>query len=513
MQKTKSIALILGVLTMSFCLGYLVLAWTEPSQVPPEGNVPAPLNVGITNQIKAGGLGIGGAFYADPPTLVVDAVNHRVGIGTASPGYKLDITGDVRWTGTLQGGSVPWSRLTGFPSTCSTGQYVSAVGSTLTCSTPAGGGGTVTQLNQGTGIILSPNPITTTGSIYADTNYLQRRVSGICAAGSSIRVIASDGTVTCETDDVGAGIGGSGTTNYVAKFTAATTIGNSQIFDNGTNIGIGSASPDRKLEVMGGSSGLHTASFIGSNGYGIALGYLADYPNIGSIQAFNKNEAAPGRWKTLEINPFGGNVGVGTASPMAKLHVIGTSSYTIPNSFSGAGQNAGWSTGFATQAMSVSILSSSNIVSGGGIYAASDQRLKENIIPMSQEIVDRFLSSAHPVNFNWKMTSTFDSGFIAQDLISEGLGYLVSGVPDSTLQEETNGNGLTSPAGMRFVTNYSSIIPILTIGLQQQQAKIATLSGELASLEKLTSVLVEAIKEQQKEIEELRNEIEILKGE
>ena len=402
--------------------------------------------------------------------------------------------------------------MTGFPSACSTGQYVSAVGSTLTCSTPAGGGGgTVTQLNQGTGIILSPNPITTTGSISADTNYLQRRVSGICAAGSSIRVIASDGTVTCETDDVGAGIGGSGTTNYVAKFTAATTIGNSQIFDNGTNIGIGSASPDRKLEVMGGSSGLHTASFIGSNGYGIALGYLADYPNIGSIQAFNKNEAAPGRWKTLEINPFGGNVGVGTASPMAKLHVIGTSSYTIPNSFSGAGQNAGWSTGFATQAMSVSILSSSNIVSGGGIYAASDQRLKENIIPMSQEIVDRFLSSAHPVNFNWKMTSTFDSGFIAQDLISEGLGYLVSGVPDSTLQEETNGNGLTSPAGMRFVTNYSSIIPILTIGLQQQQAKIATLSGELASLEKLTSVLVEAIKEQQKEIEELRTEIKFLK--
>jgi hypothetical protein len=36
---------------------------------------------------------------------------------------------------------------------------------------------------------------------------------------------------------------GTGTTNYLPKFTGASTIGNSQIFDNGTNIGIGTASP------------------------------------------------------------------------------------------------------------------------------------------------------------------------------------------------------------------------------------------------------------------------------
>lgn len=47
------------------------------------------------------------------------------------------------------------------------------------------------------------------------------------------------------------GIGRSGTTNYLAKFTAATTIGNSQIFDTGTNVGIGTASPGYKLDVVG----------------------------------------------------------------------------------------------------------------------------------------------------------------------------------------------------------------------------------------------------------------------
>ena len=38
-------------------------------------------------------------------------------------------------------------------------------------------------------------------------------------------------------------VGGSGTTNYVSKFTASGTIGNSQIFDNGTSVGIGTATP------------------------------------------------------------------------------------------------------------------------------------------------------------------------------------------------------------------------------------------------------------------------------
>lgn len=41
-----------------------------------------------------------------------------------------------------------------------------------------------------------------------DATAIQRRVSGTCAAGSSIRVIAEDGTVTCESDDVGGGGGG-----------------------------------------------------------------------------------------------------------------------------------------------------------------------------------------------------------------------------------------------------------------------------------------------------------------
>jgi len=45
----------------------------------------------------------------------------------------------------------------------------------------------------------------------------------------------------------------SGTTNYVSKWTSSTALGNSQIFDNGTSVGIGTASPSAsfKLDVSG----------------------------------------------------------------------------------------------------------------------------------------------------------------------------------------------------------------------------------------------------------------------
>lgn len=43
-----------------------------------------------------------------------------------------------------------------------------------------------------------------------DSTQIQERVTGTCAAGSSIRVIAQDGTVTCETDDTGTPFAGWG---------------------------------------------------------------------------------------------------------------------------------------------------------------------------------------------------------------------------------------------------------------------------------------------------------------
>lgn len=44
---------------------------------------------------------------------------------------------------------------------------------------------------------------------------------------------------------------GSGTTNYLPKWTGSTALGNSLVFDNGTNVGVGTASPSKLLHVEG----------------------------------------------------------------------------------------------------------------------------------------------------------------------------------------------------------------------------------------------------------------------
>jgi hypothetical protein len=61
-------------------------------------------------------------------------------------------------------------------------------------------------------------------------------------------------------------ITGSGTLNRLAKFTAAGTVGDSQIFDNGTNVGIGTNSPSFRLQVEGATTNL--LSLYSSSNFG-----------------------------------------------------------------------------------------------------------------------------------------------------------------------------------------------------------------------------------------------------
>jgi hypothetical protein len=63
--------------------------------------------------------------------------------------------------------------------------------------------------------------------------------------------------------------------NYVAKFTGATAVGNSQIFDNGTNVGIGTASPASLLDVQGSVAANSYIAKVRNSGAGSGL-----YANI-----------------------------------------------------------------------------------------------------------------------------------------------------------------------------------------------------------------------------------------
>lgn len=116
-------------------------------------------------------------------------------------------------------------------------------------------------------------------------------------------------------------ISGSGTTNYLPKFTGASTIGDSVIFDDGTQIGIGTNVPQRKLSVRD-INNTYGATFSGSAGLNmVAIGTVSGATNgVPSIAAFTNSFAAT---TNLAINPTGGNVGINTTSPLAKMTVRG----------------------------------------------------------------------------------------------------------------------------------------------------------------------------------------------
>ncbi|MCX6198943.1 MAG: hypothetical protein NTY88_06945 [Bacteroidetes bacterium] len=57
-----------------------------------------------------------------------------------------------------------------------------------------------------------------------------------------------------------------GTTNYVTKWATATTLGVSQIFDNATNVGIGTATPSAKLSVVNAFTAAGNSVLVSSTG-------------------------------------------------------------------------------------------------------------------------------------------------------------------------------------------------------------------------------------------------------
>jgi hypothetical protein len=156
--------------------------------------------------------------------------------------------------------------------------------------------------------------------------------------------------------DIGA-IGGSGTTNYLSKFTGPGTIGNSDVFENGGNVGIGTTNPVEKLQVVGNINASRILATNNTNiAYSAGAGSITGQIYLNSIRgnrtleikteqisagdtidgisfnSFYTNTAAPtdiifkhGTVQSLFLkgSDSSGNVGIGTISPSQKFHVVG----------------------------------------------------------------------------------------------------------------------------------------------------------------------------------------------
>jgi hypothetical protein len=139
-------------------------------------------------------------------------------------------------------------------------------------------------------------------------------------------------------------VGGSGTTNRVPKFTASSTLGNSQIIDNGTDIGIGTITPQTYSGYKGVTIDSSTGSFIQFRRGGINRLIIASTPNE---SYFFEAANLPIWFATNNIERFrvaaNGNFLVGTSTDNGeKFQVDGTGRIASSTYLAtGAGANVG----------------------------------------------------------------------------------------------------------------------------------------------------------------------------
>jgi len=243
---------------------------------------------------------------------------------------------------------------------------------------------------------------------------------------------------------------GIGTTNPQSKLSIGTS-GNSYYavsVDTGSN-GVYSKGSSTGVYSHGNNFGVYGVSGrFGVYGYGGNFGVYGEGGNVGVYGYSNFNTGVSGYGGTYDFyaansngkSYFAGNVGIGTTSPAYRLE--------LPNiaNASGQGRANAWVT-------------------------YSDIRFKENITPINNALEK--INSLQGVYFDWKQNGKRDIGFIAQE-VEKVLPEIVS----------------TDPSGIKSL-DYSRLTALLVQGIKEQQQQISYQSTRLSLLEKdlnLTSI-------------------------
>ena len=249
-----------------------------------------------------------------------------------------------------------------------TGQ-LSVTGSTELSNTLTVGG--VTTFNAD---VESNNNVTVQGVFAADGNSVfsgsltidEQLIDGTGSSGTAGQVLSSTVTGVEWISDGGGSVTGTGTTNFVSKWLDSDTIQDSIIFDNGTNVGIGTTTPLANLDVketttdvagqiiVGGSIASSTddtpfgklcfANTAAANSQPNKILASIEGRKNGSsnrgILTFDVADGSGSNWEKMRIDSYG-NVGIGTSgtNPADKLHVQGTVRAVVPGS-TGAAFNA-----------------------------------------------------------------------------------------------------------------------------------------------------------------------------
>lgn len=216
------------------------------------------LSLSTTAASFSGTLAVSGNATFDTTTLVVDAANNRVGVGTASPSYGLDTRGIAAvFNAGIDGTTQPTLYL-GHPS------YTTTYLNKISTSVSATAVGQVMQFSVGNGASTYADVMTLNGlgnvGIGTSSPSGKLHVAGgdIFIGASYALKFSSTSYMTPENNVSGAEISTAGV--FVLK-TGSTPAERLRVNTSG-NVGIGTSAPESKLHIAGTASGSDVTLYI-----------------------------------------------------------------------------------------------------------------------------------------------------------------------------------------------------------------------------------------------------------
>jgi len=330
--------------------------------------------------------------------------------------------------------------------------------------------------NTTTGSIITAGGVGVAKALFVGTTLAVTGITTVAAGSAALPAIVS----TTGTADTGLWF-------PAADTVAASTAGTERLrIDSSGNVGIGTTAPVAKLGLVGGTSNassLATAYSLAAfnitpkstSGYSLQFGSgPGDLPYI----QMSAGGTASG---DITIQPYGGNVGIGTTSPSAKVTVIQAADLPAADFYTSGGSvgtpcmyvkkqpNDGNTSQVYIQFLYNSATSGNGQINGNGGGSAafgsySDIRLKENVVNLPSQLNN--IMSLRPVEFDWKDGSGHQIGFIAQE---------VTEVYPDIVGENAD--------GMLTLTDMNKNDARLIKCIQEQQALILALTDRIAALE------------------------------
>ncbi|MBU0473378.1 MAG: tail fiber domain-containing protein [Bacteroidetes bacterium] len=286
------------------------------------------------------------------------------------------------------------------------------------------------------------------------------------------------------------------------------------VITNAGNVGIGTTSPSYKLDI---SSGNNPGIRIGPNtsfSRSLLLGGWNDtdfseariQSSIGNLHLDAK--AGPGV-SGIYLNHYhsgdvylvggGGNVGIGTTTPGARLHIAGfgygivTGIAMTPVNDTEGGHYITFHNTVGTAIGSIARGSGENVV----YNTTSDYRLKENVVNIDINQAKSRLMALRPVEYNYisDQNKTVISGFLAHEMAEAGFANGVTGEKDAV---DKDGKPIYQAIDTKF------LIPEMVKVIQEQQKQI----NKLESANSLLAQKLQIIDELKVELVNLQKALE-----